>query len=644
MNILNNLFIAKKEKKSTNKFSNTISNILVILENLAFLNTKEIRESLNNNKLTCDEELLNKLIVDSKEKEKFAHLRKYLTVEAIGYKEEKIKEIKEQLEKENTEKDIIFKAKLEISKYEKTLEEFEQIIKTIDDNPKLTEIDKVALVDYWLNNFNENYLGAKINLNNKINDYIYNLKNLEYNGLGPDKIVEFQTNAKELIKNNQTLSTNKILALIDTELYQPILTKYQKELVVLKNKIKLITDTKELNQQAKQEKIEEFILDFNLRNGHPLDLSTNLLTLKNKLTSLKYGGYRNHKLEDFIKKANDIIIYLKQNKSSDKFVLVKLRLLYQDYLNKYNQEVEILEKEISKNNNKEVYLIEHFQEKFGHNINLDIRIAEFQEKLKKQIEISDILTYFNEEIIKITEKEQSISKKLLEVERLYSVILNSELNKEYVKLREKISYYRDILANLENNGYNDDALKEFLNSSYDILYNRYSLSEKSIIIDKLYKNLVEDYYFNLQVYTIWKEERLKAGDNKELIENEIKHLLTLSRKELQIYLEKDDQLKKEHMEKHNLFLAITHLATKEANINKDPHILEEKLADLEKGIINYSEEEIAEATKELEEKEYLDIERKLSKDDKLISIADYIDSTLYKQIITIRTALEKSKI
>ena len=114
------------------------------------------------------------------------------------------------------------------------------------------------------------------------------------------------------------------------------------------------------------------------------------------------------------------------------------------------------------------------------------------------------------------------------------------------------------------------------------------------------------------------------------------YLITLSPKELQLYYEDDDRRKRESMEKHNNRLLVKFLAEEEARSKNDSELITKRLNAYDNGFIPYISEELERAREELEEQEYLADE--ISPSEKLISVTEYIDSTLFKQISDIKVA------
>ena len=88
-------------------------------------------------------------------------------------------------------------------------------------------------------------------------------------------------------KNNST--NEEIIDYIGENIYNPLMKKYENALKILRKRIDLLENSQELSQKEKELEIEKIIIDFNERNGHKIDLSSQLLEMKNSLRSLKYS-------------------------------------------------------------------------------------------------------------------------------------------------------------------------------------------------------------------------------------------------------------------------------------------------------------------------------------------------------------------
>ena len=118
-------------------------------------------------------------------------------------------------------------------------------------------------------------------------------------------------------------------------------------------------------------------------------------------------------------------------------------------------------------------------------------------------------------------------------------------------------------------------------------------------------------------------------------------MLSLSPSALKDYYLEDDRRKKEETDQHNYNAAFKYIARKEAIHSKDEHIFEQRLRELEMGRKPYTQEEIDEATEELE---LLSIAGdSLQEDERIISLVEYIDSTLLRQMMYVEASLLKDQ-
>ena len=124
------------------------------------------------------------------------------------------------------------------------------------------------------------------------------------------------------------------------------------------------------------------------------------------------------------------------------------------------------------------------------------------------------------------------------------------------------------------------------------------------------------------------------------INRKINHMLSLSPRALQEYFLEDDRKKREKVEQHNYIAAFKFLAKQEAKHRRDETIYDKRLQELEQGKTPYTQNEIEEAAAELE---LISISSDdMAKEDRIISVVDYIDSTLLKQMTYAEASLLKT--
>ena len=143
----------------------------------------------------------------------------------------------------------------------------------------------------------------------------------------------------------------------------------------------------------------------------------------------------------------------------------------------------------------------------------------------------------------------------------------------------------------------------------------------------------------------WKKLQLnnKKGQEKEELEKDldtkISYMLSLSPKELYEYYMEDDRKKKAEAYRHNYMAAYRYLAREEAHKKKNKELYQRRLDELKKGKQMYSADDIEKATKRLE----TTFDENMDEDDRIISLIEYIDSTLFRQMLYVETSLAHKK-
>ena len=118
-------------------------------------------------------------------------------------------------------------------------------------------------------------------------------------------------------------------------------------------------------------------------------------------------------------------------------------------------------------------------------------------------------------------------------------------------------------------------------------------------------------------------------------------MLSLSPTELYDYYMEDDRKKKAQAYRHNYMAAYRYLAREEAKKKKNQSLYERRLKELQDGKQIYSSEEIENATKKLESNSEND--ETILDEDRIISLIEYIDSTLFRQMLYAETTLAHKK-
>lgn len=634
---------------------NTINIFLVILENLGFLDPSEIEKKLDDKLNFYDKSILYRLRISNRNDE-LKYIKDRFPTSEWGIGELKILQLKEKytnLTKNWLSKDrnaieiieeLIFEVKLEVSRYENILREFNVIVKSLIENKKLSEVDRIVMIDYWTSYYKEKKLGYPLDINQRIITMTKDLKRLEFGGYGELAIKDFLDKCQtkiEVLKQGD-MNNEEIVTYISEHFYNQLIERYESELLILKRRISIIDSSKVISPRQKALEIEQFIIDFNERNGHKIDLSNQILEMKQGLSRLKSSEDDASIIDWFINKAQDMIIKEKKTNKSDKLILATIRIDYYKYYHYYSNRLERLEEHLQRANSKE-HDSKEFAEESPTYMDLSNKIA----KLLTNMEESENFTL--EEITKFKndchniERENILSDKIqkssTEIEELYEKILieNTQKRKhQSEQLQTRISLYANMLSKLGEYGYGVSAIDEFKNSCNEIVTSRSNYIEKNLIIDQKFRLLKEHYYTNEKTFTIWKERELKKNRVSEReADIKIRKLISLSPRELQLYYEEDDKRKKQAMEDYNNRLLTKFLAEEEAAKTSNQAIISERLQSLESGTIPYTFAELARAREALEEREYLAELNHQHLSERLVSLQEYIDSTLYKQISSI---------
>ena len=118
-------------------------------------------------------------------------------------------------------------------------------------------------------------------------------------------------------------------------------------------------------------------------------------------------------------------------------------------------------------------------------------------------------------------------------------------------------------------------------------------------------------------------------------------MLSLSKEELYDYYIEDDRKKKAQAYRHNYMAAYRYLAREEANKKQNEDLYRRRLEELQEDKQPYTNEEIEEATKKIEIMELNN--SKLTEEDRIISLMEYIDSTLFRQMIYVEAMLANKR-
>ena len=645
------LFRSKNQEKENdsadfiNKLDKVIQTILAVLENLNTLDRMVIGANISTNNFYLDE-IFYRLKIENID-EFIKEIKEFYPKVIIGYGSKRLEEIKVKLENIKNRDEIndtakveemIFVSRLEIARYKEILKEINLLIERIKSNNKLLEADKIALIDYWISFYKTEKLGFKLDINNEISLMIKELKELEYGGYGDRELNRFEEIClKEYVnycKNNNDIEN--IIQSIKTNIFNPMLIRYRSELQILKKKLALLNLTNELSNLEKKLKEEEFIIDFNEKHGHKIDLSSQLLSMKKGLQELRYGGYGEAAIDKFINYSQSLIVKEKEKNKTDKEILALIRLEFKRSVKWFNKKLEKIEKRLDRINDSELKkeLLKDFKEEMEKPINLVEKIAKLTERLK------DANLYSDQVIERFTKQCKKIERESIfyndretfvdEVDELYENIVTNKDKTAINHLKSRVEIFSKKLAKLNEYGYGESAINEFRELCFTIIKSSKTLKEKYLLIDQKYRMFEDNYYANFKVFTIWKDKNLIIKqDNKEEIEKQFHYMISLSPKELQNYYKEDSKNKKQAMINHNNKVIVNYLAKKEALAKNNSLIIDERMTSFFNNNIPYSEEDIESAKEEIETKNEL-------LNEKLISFMEYIDSTIFKQILNIR--------
>ncbi len=645
------LFRSKNQEKENdsadfiNKLDKVIQTILAVLENLNTLDRMVIGANISTNNFYLDE-IFYRLKIENID-ENIKEIKEFYPKVIIGYGSKRLEEIKVKLENIKNRDEIndtakveemIFVSRLEIARYKEILKDLNLLIERIKSNNKLLEADKIALIDYWISFYKTEKLGFKLDINSEISLMIKELKELEYGGYGDRELNRFEEIClKEYVnycKNNNDIEN--IIQSIKTNIFNPMLIRYRSELEILKKKLALLNLTNELSNLEKKLKEEEFIIDFNEKHGHKIDLSSQLLSMKKGLQELRYGGYGEAAIDKFINYSQSLIVKEKEKNKTDKEILALIRLEFKRSVKWFNKKLEKIEKRLDRINDSELKkeLLKDFKEEMEKPINLVEKIAKLTERLK------DANLYSDQVIERFTKQCKKIERESIfyndretfvdEVDELYENIVTNKDKTAINHLKSRVEIFSKKLAKLNEYGYGESAINEFRELCFTIIKSSKTLKEKYLLIDQKYRMFEDNYYANFKVFTIWKDKNLIIKqDNKEDIEKQFHYMISLSPKELQNYYKEDSKNKKQAMINHNNKVIVNYLAKKEALAKNNSLIIDERMTSFFNNNIPYSEEDIESAKEEIETKNEL-------LNEKLISFMEYIDSTIFKQILNIR--------
>lgn len=661
MSIFDSLFGHKKEEQKEEKekvdLTKQIDTLVLVIENLGLLNKKKIIEKLDKQQVEYDKSLIKRLTISE---EKLSSLYKYLGKDNLSFGEEAISSLRKQLElissNDSLTKDKMIEEMLNITekyinKYKNIIEDLNNSIKTFE-MTKPTYADKIAMIDSFTKLYKENELGYPINLEEKVEDRQRNLKNLKYGGYGEEEIKSFISRCKNTItdKTNKGWTTKEILDFIDENIYTPLLSRYNQDLEQLEIRI-LRLQSGEYKENERKRKQDEIILDFNEHYGHNITPEIFIEKYKNELLVIDNVGYQKDAIKEFEEECEDIITRATIKGQTNISTVVDIKNVFDKYVIRYSKAKDTLERNIRKverttllNSEKE-----RRKEALQENFKLTLSAKPLSERLEIMLNTLKNLNLPNAEIVAFKDScEEKITNASTSTDMLED--LNSLFEEKLTSTEENLENYIEILiANLKtlpSGGYGENAISEFRREAEKVLETKLLNKDKKEQIKTIYERFKNNYLTNKEIFTKWKEERIKSYSGTDLdsyvieLDKEISHMLSLSVSELNDYYEEDDKKKREAGEKHNLMVILKSLAKDEYQKTNNKRLYEKRLEDIKNGKLPYSPEKVAEKKEQLETLALFS-EEDIPEDERIYSTIDYIDSTLYKQISSINGTTTK---
>ena len=661
MSIFDSLFGHKKEEQKEDKVNLTkqIDTLVLVIENLGLLNKEIIIEKLDKLPVEYDKNLIKRLSI-SEDKEKLSALYKYLEKDNLSFGKESINSLRKQLEfissnnsltQDNMIEEMLNVTEKYINKYKSIIEELNNSIKTFE-MAKPTYADKIAMIDSFTKLYKENELGYPINLEEKVEDRQRSLKNLKYGGYGEEELKSFISRCKNTItdKTNKGWTTKEILDFIDENIYTPLLSRYNQDLEQLEIRISRL-QSGEYKENERKRKQEEIILDFNEHYGHNITPEIFREKYKNELLVIDNVGYPKDAIKEFEEEIDDIITRATIKGQTNISTVVDIKNVFDKYVIKYSKAKDTLERNIRKvertilsNEEKE-----RRKEALQENFKLTLSAKKLSERLEIMLNTLKKLNFSSIEIAAFKKScEDKITNASLSTDMLED--LNELFEEKLTSTEENLENYIEILiANLKtlpSGGYGENAISEFRKETDKVLETKLLNKDKKEKIKTIYERYKNNYLTNKEIFTKWKEERIKSYSGTDLenyvleLDNEISYMLSLSTSELNDYYEEDDKKKREAGEKHNLMVILKSLAKDEYQKTNNKRLYEKRLKDITNGKLPYSPEKVAEKKEQLETLALFS-EEDIPEDERIYSTIDYIDSTLYKQISSIDGVIPK---
>lgn len=609
-------------------------------------------------------------------------------------------EIAKGKEKEEIIEKLISNTKVEIDNYERILKSINKEIKEIEEDSK-NENEILQRVGILAEQYKEEALGYPINLENQVKKMANELAQLPYGGYGEEEVERFLTAAGKMIeegKMNQE-ETNHTYSRIKVELYDPKKKRYLSDLETLNKKIQMISESPYISEFEKEQNKLKIITEFNQMNGHKMGINDTIKNMIKNLSNLENGGFGQIELNKFETKVKEI------KKNGEEANLKRddiLNQIYEEYnkllreyeleLMRFKEEMEsIKDLEEEEKEEKQKDYLEYFKDKMGHPIDYQTRILDMKQSLETLEEggySSTVTDDFKMESMTRAENAKTpeeLTECMKEIRNKYREMISQykEKKKEYQEEKQKIENSKNVskeeieiqleslrnkflsnfghttnyeeiiqqnknkLSSLEKGGYGKTVLDKYENDCKRIITEEKDKDSIYHEIQKKYLELKKQYEKNLEIFTEWKKLQLNNKKKEEVEEQEkeldekISHMLSLSKEELYDYYIEDDRKKKAQAYRHNYMAAYRYLAREEANKKQNEDLYRRRLEELQEDKQPYTNEEIEEATKKIEIMELNN--SKLTEEDRIISLMEYIDSTLFRQMIYVEAMLANKR-
>ena len=455
-------------------------------------------------------------------------------------------------------------------------------------------------------------------------------------------VVKYDSKNKEEVKEELIQIANEYI-----ENYSELLISIEKELQEYKGKLKTENELKELAGRLIVKMKEQQL-------GYPMDLESEIMKMANSLRSQKYGGYSDSLVEEFKGLCKKEIESRKSRNITSYEILRYIEdNIYSKKIAHYKQDVEQTEKQLITLSNanlpdseKEVrkeMIILTLRTSYGHEINVNKTINELADRLfaisTKETEeefINKATSLVNE--LRSQNKEEIFIVASLNV--LYKSYANKDIKKQEPHQETIEQYMENLLNSLKNTeegySYGEEAIDQFREEFKNLI--RTEKNDPKELLKLKCKQLKDLYQNNKEVFIQWIEDRLKSykGNDREgyieELNSKVAYMLSLSPRDLNKYFEKDNEEKKKKVLDHNRMVALKYLARKEYHKTKDKEKYNETLLRIREGDIPFTEEKIEEALSTIEMITIFD-EENLGTDEKMLGALDFIDSTLFNQMI-----------